>query len=197
MSLCSQNMMNLPPDKVKLLCQYDNEKKWELICDQVGLLCRRRPSRRLVNNAHLRRNDGEVLTTCVRRGDWQKTPVTFILSCSCFLHSWLRCVCVCFFVSEGAVPGEESTICVSGEAEELPGSWTQSKGTVPGPQQPPSFSVSSNEERAANRQPLRDKLSEFPQRLISEYISATSQSNPTPATEHAATDPSHHNTKTN
>ncbi len=29
--------MNLPPDKVKLLCQYDNEKKWELVCDQVSL----------------------------------------------------------------------------------------------------------------------------------------------------------------
>ncbi|XP_072926793.1 formin-like protein 1 isoform X1 [Hemitrygon akajei] len=28
------NCMNLPPDKVKLLNQYDNEKKWELICDQ-------------------------------------------------------------------------------------------------------------------------------------------------------------------
>lgn len=28
--------MNLPPDKVKILSQYDNEKKWDLICDQVG-----------------------------------------------------------------------------------------------------------------------------------------------------------------
>ncbi|CAN9505508.1 unnamed protein product [Ophioblennius macclurei] len=26
--------MNLPPDKLQLLSQYDNEKKWELICDQ-------------------------------------------------------------------------------------------------------------------------------------------------------------------
>ncbi|XP_061564234.1 formin-like protein 1 isoform X2 [Cololabis saira] len=26
--------MNLPPDKVKILSQYDGEKKWELICDQ-------------------------------------------------------------------------------------------------------------------------------------------------------------------
>nr|XP_045015528.1 formin-like protein 1 isoform X2 [Jaculus jaculus] len=26
--------MNLPPDKVQLLSQYDSEKKWELICDQ-------------------------------------------------------------------------------------------------------------------------------------------------------------------
>lgn len=29
--------MNLPPDKLKLLSQYDNEKKWELVCDQVRL----------------------------------------------------------------------------------------------------------------------------------------------------------------
>lgn len=30
--------MNLPPDKVRLLRSYDNEKKWELICDQVSVL---------------------------------------------------------------------------------------------------------------------------------------------------------------
>lgn len=33
--LSLQNAMNLPPDKARLLRQYDNEKKWELICDQV------------------------------------------------------------------------------------------------------------------------------------------------------------------
>lgn len=27
--------MDLPADKAKLLKQYDNEKKWEIICDQV------------------------------------------------------------------------------------------------------------------------------------------------------------------
>uniref|UniRef100_A0A673B4K7 Formin-like protein 1 n=1 Tax=Sphaeramia orbicularis TaxID=375764 RepID=A0A673B4K7_9TELE len=31
------NYMNLPPDKLKLLSQYDNEKKWELVCDQVRI----------------------------------------------------------------------------------------------------------------------------------------------------------------
>lgn len=30
-----QSSMNLPPDKMTLLSQYDNEKKWELVCDQV------------------------------------------------------------------------------------------------------------------------------------------------------------------
>ena len=33
--LVFQNSMNLPPDKARLLRQYDNEKKWDLICDQV------------------------------------------------------------------------------------------------------------------------------------------------------------------
>uniref|UniRef100_A0AAV2LBM3 Formin-like 2b n=1 Tax=Knipowitschia caucasica TaxID=637954 RepID=A0AAV2LBM3_KNICA len=33
-NLSLQNSMNLPPDKVRLLRSYDNEKKWELICDQ-------------------------------------------------------------------------------------------------------------------------------------------------------------------
>uniref|UniRef100_A0A8C0R0V8 Formin like 3 n=1 Tax=Canis lupus dingo TaxID=286419 RepID=A0A8C0R0V8_CANLU len=30
----SLSSMNLPPDKARLLRQYDNEKKWDLICDQ-------------------------------------------------------------------------------------------------------------------------------------------------------------------
>uniref|UniRef100_A0A452QLM5 Formin like 3 n=1 Tax=Ursus americanus TaxID=9643 RepID=A0A452QLM5_URSAM len=33
-SLSSLSSMNLPPDKARLLRQYDNEKKWDLICDQ-------------------------------------------------------------------------------------------------------------------------------------------------------------------
>jgi len=28
--------MDLPPDKMKLLKNYDDDKKWELICDQVS-----------------------------------------------------------------------------------------------------------------------------------------------------------------
>uniref|UniRef100_A0A3Q3BFJ3 Formin-like 3 n=1 Tax=Kryptolebias marmoratus TaxID=37003 RepID=A0A3Q3BFJ3_KRYMA len=34
MSRLTLNSMNLPPDKARLLRQYDNEKKWDLICDQ-------------------------------------------------------------------------------------------------------------------------------------------------------------------
>ncbi|CAM9135716.1 unnamed protein product [Lampetra planeri] len=36
--------MNLPPDKVKILSQYDNEKKWELICDQERFRVKNPPS---------------------------------------------------------------------------------------------------------------------------------------------------------
>jgi len=27
--------MDLPPDKAKLLKQYDDHRKWEIVCDQV------------------------------------------------------------------------------------------------------------------------------------------------------------------
>lgn len=29
--------MDLPPDKAKLLKNYDDEKKWDIICDQVSI----------------------------------------------------------------------------------------------------------------------------------------------------------------
>ncbi|XP_034049355.1 formin-like protein 1 [Thalassophryne amazonica] len=38
------NTMNLPPDKVKILSQYDSEKKWDLICDQERFQVRNPPS---------------------------------------------------------------------------------------------------------------------------------------------------------
>lgn len=31
-----QTSMDLPPDKAKLLKNYDYEKKWDIICDQVS-----------------------------------------------------------------------------------------------------------------------------------------------------------------
>uniref|UniRef100_A0A8B9HKZ6 Formin-like 1a n=1 Tax=Astyanax mexicanus TaxID=7994 RepID=A0A8B9HKZ6_ASTMX len=36
--------MNLPPDKMMLLNQYDNEKKWELVCDQERFQVKNPPS---------------------------------------------------------------------------------------------------------------------------------------------------------
>uniref|UniRef100_A0AAQ5Y5U3 Formin-like 1a n=1 Tax=Amphiprion ocellaris TaxID=80972 RepID=A0AAQ5Y5U3_AMPOC len=41
---CFINTMNLPPDKVKILSQYDNEKKWDLICDQERFQVKNPPS---------------------------------------------------------------------------------------------------------------------------------------------------------
>uniref|UniRef100_A0AAY4D395 Formin-like 1a n=1 Tax=Denticeps clupeoides TaxID=299321 RepID=A0AAY4D395_9TELE len=40
----SSDSMNLPPDKMKLLSQYDSEKKWELICDQERFQVKNPPS---------------------------------------------------------------------------------------------------------------------------------------------------------
>uniref|UniRef100_A0AAX7SPE0 Formin-like 1a n=1 Tax=Astatotilapia calliptera TaxID=8154 RepID=A0AAX7SPE0_ASTCA len=40
----SLNTMNLPPDKVKILSQYDSEKKWDLICDQERFQVKNPPS---------------------------------------------------------------------------------------------------------------------------------------------------------
>ncbi|XP_054614628.1 formin-like protein 1 [Dunckerocampus dactyliophorus] len=36
--------MNLPPDKLQLLSQYDNDKKWELVCDQERFQVKSPPS---------------------------------------------------------------------------------------------------------------------------------------------------------
>ncbi|XP_047667238.1 formin-like protein 1 isoform X2 [Tachysurus fulvidraco] len=38
------NSMNLPPDKMKLLHQYNSEKKWELVCDQERFQVKNPPS---------------------------------------------------------------------------------------------------------------------------------------------------------
>lgn len=35
--------MDLPPDKVKLLRQYDDEKKWDMICDQERVHAKETP----------------------------------------------------------------------------------------------------------------------------------------------------------
>lgn len=44
-----QQSMDLPPDKAKLLKNYDNEKKWDIICDQV----RRNQHRQMLINSTL------------------------------------------------------------------------------------------------------------------------------------------------
>ncbi|XP_056609906.1 formin-like protein 1 [Triplophysa dalaica] len=52
--------MNLPPDKMKLLSQYDNEKKWELVCDQERFQVKNPPSAYLTKIKSLFQDQGGV-----------------------------------------------------------------------------------------------------------------------------------------
>uniref|UniRef100_A0A673G9Q0 Formin-like protein 1 n=1 Tax=Sinocyclocheilus rhinocerous TaxID=307959 RepID=A0A673G9Q0_9TELE len=52
--------MNLPPDKMKLLSQYDNEKKWELVCDQERFQVRNPPSAYLTKIKSFYQDQGGV-----------------------------------------------------------------------------------------------------------------------------------------
>ncbi|XP_051995948.1 formin-like protein 1 [Xyrauchen texanus] len=54
--------MNLPPDKLKLLSQYDNEKKWELVCDQERFQVKNPPSAYLTKIRSFYQDQGGV--TC-------------------------------------------------------------------------------------------------------------------------------------
>ncbi|XP_071327693.1 formin-like protein 1 [Trachinotus anak] len=52
--------MNLPPDKLKLLSQYDNDKKWELVCDQERFQVKSPPSTYLVKIKSFYQDQGGV-----------------------------------------------------------------------------------------------------------------------------------------
>uniref|UniRef100_A0A3P8NLX1 Formin-like 1a n=1 Tax=Astatotilapia calliptera TaxID=8154 RepID=A0A3P8NLX1_ASTCA len=52
--------MNLPPDKLQLLSQYDNEKKWELVCDQERFQVKSPPSTYLTKIKSLYQDQGGV-----------------------------------------------------------------------------------------------------------------------------------------
>uniref|UniRef100_A0A8C2FRJ4 Formin-like 1a n=1 Tax=Cyprinus carpio TaxID=7962 RepID=A0A8C2FRJ4_CYPCA len=52
--------MNLPPDKMKLLSQYDNEKKWELVCDQERFQVKNPPSAYLTKIRSFYQDQGGV-----------------------------------------------------------------------------------------------------------------------------------------
>ncbi|CAB1341732.1 unnamed protein product [Coregonus sp. 'balchen'] len=52
--------MNLPPDKLKLLSQYDNDKKWELICDQERFQVKNPPSTYLTKIKSFYQDQGGV-----------------------------------------------------------------------------------------------------------------------------------------
>uniref|UniRef100_A0A8C2Z998 Formin like 1 n=1 Tax=Cyclopterus lumpus TaxID=8103 RepID=A0A8C2Z998_CYCLU len=52
--------MNLPPDKLKLLSQYDNDKKWELVCDQERFQVKSPPSTYLAKIKSFYQDQGGV-----------------------------------------------------------------------------------------------------------------------------------------
>uniref|UniRef100_A0A4W5PA64 Formin like 1 n=1 Tax=Hucho hucho TaxID=62062 RepID=A0A4W5PA64_9TELE len=56
----SQSYMNLPPDKLSLLSQYDNDKKWELICDQERFQVKNPPSTYLTKIKSFYQDQGGV-----------------------------------------------------------------------------------------------------------------------------------------
>ncbi|XP_069381834.1 formin-like protein 1 [Paralichthys olivaceus] len=52
--------MNLPPDKLQLLSQYDNDKKWELVCDQERFQVKSPPSTYLTKIRSFYQDQGGV-----------------------------------------------------------------------------------------------------------------------------------------
>ncbi|XP_068560561.1 formin-like protein 1 [Cebidichthys violaceus] len=52
--------MNLPPDKLQLLSQYDNDKKWELVCDQERFQVKSPPSTYLAKIRSFYQDQGGV-----------------------------------------------------------------------------------------------------------------------------------------
>ncbi|XP_033826547.1 formin-like protein 1 [Periophthalmus magnuspinnatus] len=52
--------MNLPPDKLQLLSEYDNDKKWELVCDQERFQVKSPPSTYLTKIKSLYQDHGGV-----------------------------------------------------------------------------------------------------------------------------------------
>uniref|UniRef100_A0A665VNV9 Formin-like 1a n=1 Tax=Echeneis naucrates TaxID=173247 RepID=A0A665VNV9_ECHNA len=59
--------MNLPPDKLKLLSQYDNEKKWELVCDQERFQVKSPPSAYLAKIKSFYQDQGGVTRRLKKR----------------------------------------------------------------------------------------------------------------------------------
>ncbi|KAL0992808.1 hypothetical protein UPYG_G00098720 [Umbra pygmaea] len=59
--------MNLPPDKLKLLSQYDNDKKWELVCDQERFQVKNPPSTYLTKIKSFYQDQGKVSQRFKRR----------------------------------------------------------------------------------------------------------------------------------
>uniref|UniRef100_A0A7N9AR44 Formin-like 1a n=1 Tax=Mastacembelus armatus TaxID=205130 RepID=A0A7N9AR44_9TELE len=56
----SKSSMNLPPDKLNLLSQYDSDKKWELVCDQERFQVKSPPSTYLAKIKSFYQDQGGV-----------------------------------------------------------------------------------------------------------------------------------------
>ncbi|KAG7504544.1 formin 1 [Solea senegalensis] len=67
--------MNLPPDKLQLLSQYDSEKKWELVCDQERFQVKSPPSTYLTKIRSFYQDQGGVS----RRGKKRIQDATQVL----------------------------------------------------------------------------------------------------------------------
>ncbi|XP_052246158.1 formin-like protein isoform X2 [Dreissena polymorpha] len=75
------NSMDLPPDKAKLLKNYDDEKKWELVCDQEKVQVKNAPEAYLIQ-----------LRTYLDPRSTRSTKVlilSFLLSCFCLRRKML------------------------------------------------------------------------------------------------------------
>ncbi|TRY54334.1 hypothetical protein DNTS_021310, partial [Danionella cerebrum] len=100
------NSMNLPPDKARLLRQYDNEKKWDLICDQERFQVKNPPHTYIqklrgyldpkVTRKKFRRRVQEStkvlreLEISLRTNHIGKLSVVFVVSKSLLLHIFSR-----------------------------------------------------------------------------------------------------------
>lgn len=107
--------MNLPPDKVRLLRSYDNEKKWELICDQVGG----------VLHHYLLFPLGKHAKTWLKYDDDKYNS-----------HAgfWIRCftcdIIILFMLDAGKVPGEEPSSHIYPETARFPRPSCNSQGEM-------------------------------------------------------------------
>ncbi|KGL91806.1 Formin-like 3, partial [Charadrius vociferus] len=81
---CPQSSMNLPPDKARLLRQYDNEKKWDLICDQERFQVKSPP------HAYIQK-----LRSFLEPGVTRKLPPASVLAAVAVLLCCRSCVLPC------------------------------------------------------------------------------------------------------
>uniref|UniRef100_A0A8B9HCQ2 Formin-like 1a n=1 Tax=Astyanax mexicanus TaxID=7994 RepID=A0A8B9HCQ2_ASTMX len=85
--LSVQSTMNLPPDKMMLLNQYDNEKKWELVCDQERFQVKNPPSAYLNKIRSFYQDQGGVTRRVMME---ESMLMLFSISFSVYLSRWAQ-----------------------------------------------------------------------------------------------------------